>query len=69
MKWNMKKIVEDWAMSRLLDVKEFKPPKDKLNMHSWTAHNYWIQRYGTCPYCLHGSKIVDKNVIEESVKY
>lgn len=58
-------------MGRLLEVKNFDPPKNRLLMHSWTAHNYWIERYNACPYCVSSnnkSKIVDKNIIEENCK-
>ena len=67
MKWNMRRIAEGWVMSKNLLVTRFEPPKDRLLMHSIEAHNYWIERGYACPYCTHGSKIVDKKIIDKRV--
>ena len=55
-------------MAKLLPVKNFDPPQNKLLVHSIEAHNYWINKGYMCPYCTKGSKIVHKKNIEESYK-
>lgn len=36
--------------------------------HSFEDHNFWIERNGTCPYCLSGSKAVPKILIKERME-
>ena len=44
------------------------PVKLRGGLHSVEDHNFWINRIGTCPYCLSGSTVVPKCVILEALK-
>ena len=34
-------------------------------LHSFESHNYWIDRNKVCPYCMSGSKPVQKVLVDE----
>jgi len=40
----------------------------KCELHSLENHNFFIKRYGKCPYCDSGSKPVHKSIIAEKYK-